>query len=320
MKIISRNILFFLGLAGLFFTSIFGQSGRVVAITIDDLPVVSRHFKDIESWQTVTSKIIKHLKAEQVPGIGFVNENKLYRDDILDEQRLNLLQQWLDNGLELGNHTFSHRSLHNISVEEYSADVLKGETHLKPMIEKNGGKLEFFRHPYLQTGRTLEIKAQLDSFLTAHNYRIAPVSMDNSEWTYAFAYDQAESQNDTEMMQRIGDAYLEYMTAVFAYFEQQSVALLGYELKQILLIHANRLNADYLGKLLKILKERGYKFIALNEALSDPAYQKKDTFTGNSGITWLHRWALGEGKKGDFFKGEPEVTDFVQAYFDQHIR
>ncbi|MEZ4765381.1 MAG: hypothetical protein R3C26_20010 [Calditrichia bacterium] len=84
---ISRNILFFLGLAGLFSTSVFGQSGRVVAITIDDLPVVSRHFKDIESWQTVTSKIIKHLKAEQVPGIGFVNENKLYRDDIFDEQR-----------------------------------------------------------------------------------------------------------------------------------------------------------------------------------------------------------------------------------------
>ncbi|MEZ4765380.1 MAG: hypothetical protein R3C26_20005 [Calditrichia bacterium] len=45
------------------------------------------------------------------------------------------------------------------------------------MIEKTR-KLEFFRYPYLQTGRHREIKAQLDSFLTAHNYRIAPVSMD----------------------------------------------------------------------------------------------------------------------------------------------
>ena len=76
---------------------------------------------------------------------------------------------------------------------------------------------------------------------------------------------------------------------------------------QILLIHANSINADFLGKLLSELKNRGYSFITLDEALKDNAYKSTDKYTGKGGISWLHRWALTQGKRGEFFKGEPEV-------------
>jgi hypothetical protein len=58
---------------------------------------------------------------------------------------------------------------------------------------------------------------------------------------------------------------------------------------------------------------RGYAFISLQEALEDPAYASPDTYTGPAGITWLHRWALTQGKRGAFFAGEPTVADWVEA-------
>jgi hypothetical protein len=46
--------------------------------------------------------------------------------------------------------------------------------------------------------------------------------------------------------------------------------------------------------------------------LQDPAYQSTDEYVGSGGITWLHRWALTQGKRGEFFKGEPEVPAWVE--------
>ena len=37
-----------------------------------------------------------------------------------------------------------------------------------------------------------------------------------------------------------------------------------------------------------------------------------DSYAGPGGITWLHRWALTQGKRGSIFAGEPEVPDWIQ--------
>ena len=58
---------------------------------------------------------------------------------------------------------------------------------------------------------------------------------------------------------------------------------------------------------------RGYAFVRLEQALEDPAYASADTYTGPAGITWLHRWAMTQGKRGAIFAGEPTVPDWVQT-------
>lgn len=60
-----------------------------------------------------------------------------------------------------------------------------------------------------------------------------------------------------------------------------------------------------------MMKRRGYEFVSLDQALTDGAYTRPDRYTGPAGITWLHRWALTAGKKGDFFHGKPEAPDWV---------
>ncbi len=101
------------------------------------------------------------------------------------------------------------------------------------------------------------------------------------------------------------------MTAVVEYYEAQSMAIVGYELPQILLLHANSLNADGLGRLLESLIGRGYRFVSLAEALRDPAFSLPDTYSGPAGITWLHRWAITRGLAKSTFRGEPEPSAFL---------
>ena len=170
----------------------------------------------------------------------------------------------------------------------------------------------YFRHPYLHTGLNLKIKKNINDFLKNRGYRIAPVSIDNSEWIFASAYEKALMKRNDRLTEKIVDAYITYMDDMFAYYEDQSCQLLGYEIKQILLIHANLLNAHHLDLLLKRIRDRGYSFISLDQAMTDRAYLLKDTYTGPAGITWIHRWALTMGKKGEFFRGEPEVPEFVK--------
>ncbi len=286
---------------------------RVVAITIDDLPVASSR-RDLKTWNDITDKLLRHIRADRVPAIGFVNENKLLDDNQRNEARVAVLRKWVEAGLELGNHTYSHPSLNRTPLAEFQETVMRGEEVTKALLATKGKSLHYFRHPFLHTGRELAIKHQFEAFLKGRGYTIAPVTIDNSDWIFARAYDKAIVSNDQAMLKQIGAAYVPYMEAVTEYYEKQSVALFGYEMKQILLIHANSINADYLDDLFRMYKKRGYQFITLEEALTDKAHQSPDTFTGAAGISWLHRWAITRGVERSFFTGEPVVPEMVMKY------
>jgi peptidoglycan/xylan/chitin deacetylase (PgdA/CDA1 family) len=254
--------------------------------------------------------LLTHIRRAKIPAIGFVNENKLYNGEKRDEAQIDLLRMWLDARLELGNHTFSHRSLNRISLDEYEADLLKGEIITKELLKERNRTIRFFRHPYLQTGRTLETKASFDSFLNQHGYTIAPISFDNADYIFSAAYDRTFDSGDKKLMKRIGEAYVPYMAAKLTYWERQSQRLFGREISQTLLIHANFINSDYLDDLAAMFKKRGYRIVSLEDALKDDAYRLPDTYIGPAGISWLHRWAREKGREY-IVPDEPKVPEFV---------
>lgn len=284
---------------------------REVAVTFDDLPVISVTRHDIALYREITGKLLATITTNRIPAIGFVNENKLYENGKLNDERVALLRRWLDAKLELGNHTFSHHDLHATPLDAFQADVIRGEAVTSKLLGEKGMRLRYFRHPFLHTGAQLETKRSFEEFLTKRGYRVAPVTIDNSDWIFAAAYAKAAARGDKEMMRRVAAAYIPYMENTFDYYEKQAVALFGYEIKQVLLLHANALNADHFGELVEMMKRRGYKFVTLDEALTDKAYTSPDAYIGRGGITWLHRWALTAGKRGAFFAGEPTTPDFV---------
>lgn len=286
---------------------------REVAVTIDDLPGVSvaGSAADTRALAAMTAKLLRALTERRVPAVGFVNAGKLGPAGSPAPERLAVLRSWPAAGVELGNHTFGHPDLHRVGLEAFERDVELGEPDLRALLAGSGAGLRWFRHPFLHTGTSLGDKRALEEFLSRRGYRVAPVTIDNSEWIFARAYSDARDAGRGELADRVAAAYVLYMDAKFDYFERQSDALFHREIRQVLLVHANSLNADHFGEVLDAVARRGYSFVSLDRALEDTAYESPDTFVGNNGITWLHRWALSSGRRP--LPGEPATPPFVLA-------
>ena len=268
---------------------------RQVAVTIDDLPAGMADRLPAADITAMTTKLLTTLRDQKIPVVGFVNEKKLYKTGEVDE-RIKALQMWLDFGFELGNHTYSHMSLNQRDLKDWEDDVVQGESVLRILLTPRKMPLRYFRHPYLDTGRDLATRRKAEEFLTQRGYRIAPITLDGWDWAFAGIYEDAKKRNDTDMQQRIVKDYLAYHEAVFAFAEQESVKVAGYEPRQILLLHASNLEADHIGELLDLLRKRGYRFISLADALEDTAYSLPDTYVGEEGAGWLDHWAISQGK------------------------
>ncbi len=282
-------------------------AGRI-ALTFDDLPLNGPE-RGLEVTAAVNRQILAQLKRAQAPAVGFVNEEKLYRKGEIDS-RIGLLDMWLEAGAELGNHTFSHPSINDTSFPDYRDDVIRGETVTKWLLMKRGQKLAYFRHPFLRTGLTVETKDALASLLAERGYRVAPVTVENSDWAFNSIYVQAKIRGDEKTLAKTAQDYLAYSKAELEFFEKTAQTLFGRAIAHVLLLHANELNADHLGELLELLRDAGYRFIPLAEALQDPAYDQPDPYVGPAGVNWLYRWDLGLGRRIDW-KSEPEPPRYV---------
>jgi len=292
-------ILFALTISGLF------AQHKMVAITIDDLPFVRMETMTNSLLGLRTVNLLNAMVKYNAPATGFVNMNKVYMDDKLDSIRYYLLKIWLLKGFDLGNHTFSHPDYNHVTYSQFVTDIEKNEPLLKELMKEYKSELVYFRHPYLHRGNS---KAKADSLLTYlanHNYIEAPVTIDNAEWIFAAAYDNVLKTNNNEQRISVGNAYIAYMELKLRYYETQSEKLFGRNIRQILLIHANSLNSDYMGELLNMFVKNNYTFVDLKTALQDEAYKTEDLYYKNGGISWIDRWAITQGKSKDFFEGEP---------------
>jgi len=288
-----------------------GQKKRV-CFTIDDLPLVTYGIIDSVYQKNLMANLVDGLVNNKIPAIGFVNETKLYHEDQLVPFRVQLLQYWIENGLELGNHTFSHPDYNGRSLKSFGEDVVKGEEITKQILHQKGKTLTYFRHPFLHTGSTKAKHDSLADFLEARNYTVAPVTIDDDDYLFALAYKRAQDKDDHTLMKQIGADYIAYMEKKVLHFEKQAQGVFGRNISQILLIHANQLNADYMPHLAEVFRQNNYDFIALEKALQDEAYTTPVTVFGTWGISWLDRWALSQGKKGDFFKNDPPTPEYIQ--------
>jgi peptidoglycan/xylan/chitin deacetylase (PgdA/CDA1 family) len=286
---------------------------REIAITFDDLPGVAMLRSqrcNSKAFEEVNRKLLRSIIANRIPAFGLVVEGNICQG----QQRAlpNLLGMWLDAGLDLGNHSFSHFDLNTTPLATYEADVVRGETVTRKVLQQRGKALRYFRHPFLHAGKDLATKRAFEKFLTERGYRIAPVTIDNQEWIFAEVYAVAKERKDKATADRVAAEYIKYMESVFDFFEKRSVEVTGREIKQVLLLHDNPLNADYLDELVRMMKRRGYSFISLDQALQDPAYRLPDNYAGPIGLSWIHRWGL---TKGMALKNEPPEPEFIATLF-----
>jgi peptidoglycan/xylan/chitin deacetylase (PgdA/CDA1 family) len=295
-------LIFFIGLKNL------SAQQKEIAVTIDDLPLNGPQF-DAARLRLMTDKFLAGIKKHQIPAVGFVNESLLYMPNETDA-RIAILKSWIDAGVELGNHTFSHSGFKTTSLADFQDDFIRGEAVTKILLKEKGRKPRYFRHPFLQMGATLETEKAFENFIAQRGYRIAPVTIDTMDWMFLAAYSKARTENVKAMLKRVSDEYLKYVSVKFDYCEKVSGELFGRPIKHILLLHANELNGDNFDALIDVIKGKGYRFVTLERALEDSIYQFPDKYNGTS--DWLSLWAFSKGKKFN----NPMPPDFIQKIFN----
>jgi peptidoglycan/xylan/chitin deacetylase (PgdA/CDA1 family) len=248
---------------------------------------------DAAAYRAQNVKMLDALRRNNVPATGLVVEGGrcVPRRSVVPE----ILKMWLDAGAELGNHTYSHPDLNTTTVAAYEADIIRGETALGKALAERSKKIRYFRYPMLHAGRDAVTKEAIQAFLAKRGYTNAPVTIDDQDFVFAEAYAKALDRGDHAGADSIAKSYIEYMDTVFDFFERWSIEVTGREIRQVLLLHDSPLNADHFDELVAMMRKRGYSFVTLDEALADPAYQLPDNYTGPTGLSWLHRWALAKG-------------------------
>lgn len=289
-----------------------GAQDRRVAVTIDDLPFQADYATlcDPARLMKTTQGFVDMLKPLDTHAVAFVNAGRL-----CDAERAaalpRVLDAWLDGGLDLGNHTFSHIDIHRTTAQAYLADVDAGAPILREALEARGRRLHWFRHPYLFTGETPEKHDAIAAGLDQRGYTVAPVTIDNNDWMFGGVYRKAEQLGDAALMRRIGEAYVAHMAAVLDVVEPYSAEVAGGgEPAQVLLLHANSLNQAWYPQIHALYLARGYRFVTLEEALADPIYRHEDRYVRVNGISWLHRWMHTDGRP---IRSEPQPPAWIVA-------
>jgi hypothetical protein len=177
-------------------------------------------------------------------------------------------------------------------ADAHIADVSKGEAVTRALLSARGRAPHWYKYPYLETGLTLQTRQTFEAWLAAHGYRVAPVTMENSDWVFAYPYDDAILRGDKIAMARIRRKYLAYTARMAVWCRQAALALLGRRPALVFLLHASRLNADCIDQLAAILHDNHLRAVTLDEAMRDAACTIPDAYVGPDGDGWLTRWSL----------------------------
>ncbi len=256
------------------------SDGVPLAITFDDLPWTGGT-AGIGRAATLerTDRLIGQLQARDVPAVGLVTCRNLLSDG-------GAIRRWRQAGLELGNHSYDHQDLNRTDPAEWLADVVECHDRLRALTRDS---IRWFRFPFLHEGQTAAVRDSVARALTRMGYRNAHVTIDNSEWVLARAYDLAVRGGDSLRAAEIADAYVEHLVEAGRHFREVARSRFGRETGQVLLLHANQLAADHAGAAIDALVADGFVIRSLPEVMTDPAFLEPDGYAGPRGLSWLYR-------------------------------
>lgn len=223
---------------------------REIAITIDDLPFVG------EKKNYHLDMIINTLKDYAVPTTGFIVAGDI------ENNNWPMLRKFREAGFGLGNHTVSHANLNKVDTDAYLEEIELADQLLLPIMTEP----KFFRFPYLATGSG-EKKEKVMQFLAEKNYQVAPITIDSKDFLFNKKLASLPREERENHLHELKIKYLDFIWQQTLKAEEQSRKAHNPERAQILLIHANLLNAYTLPDIINLYKANGFTFISLEQAL-----------------------------------------------------
>ena len=235
-----------------------------IAITIDDLPVHAPYPPGITPLD-VNREMIAALKASNVPVSGFVNAV-----NVQDLGTRQALEEWHTAGFVLGNHTWSHVHLSELTIAQFEDELTRDE----PALTRLGGGSDWrwFRYPFLDEGKDEAQRIEARRVLAKHGYRVAAVTMSFSDWAFTPAYARCAGKGDKSGTLDLERLYLQSERESVAASRDMAHKLYGRDIPYVLLMHVSALSAHMMLQVISLYRAQGFRFVALPEAERDPAY------------------------------------------------
>ncbi len=265
---------------------------------------------DASQAEIVNRRLLAAFRAHHIPVTGFVIQKRV---ESLGPAGLHILQQWTREGFDLGNHTYSHADINDLSIEQIQDEIVRGELTIGPLMKDAGKKLRFFRFPMSHTGDTKAKHDAIAEFLLQRGYELAACTIDTSDYVFNQAYVRMLASHDAVSARRLRRDYLAYTDAEIDYYAGLNLQVFGYAPPEVMLLHDNRLNADVIEQVLKLFSQKLYTFVSLASAQSDAAYRAPDTYITKFGPMWGYRWAVERKIKVDG-RLEPDPPKWISAY------
>ncbi|MFC3040194.1 polysaccharide deacetylase family protein [Virgibacillus xinjiangensis] len=198
---------------------------EVVLLTIDDAP------------DTYAVEMANTLKENNAKAIFFVNGHFLDTDEEKE-----MLKEIHDLGFPIGNHTFSHAKLPELTKEEQREEILELNDHIEGII---GERPRFFRAPHGMNTAYANQVAEEEGMLVMN-------------WTYG--YDYFEPYKDAEKLEQ---------AMVSGEGPEVDVPYSLLQPGAILLMHDREWTAEALADIVGGLREEGYEIADPEEVSID---------------------------------------------------
>lgn len=259
-----------------------------LVITMDDLPVHGV-MPTGETRARVAEQIVAAFKAAGVPEVyGFANGAHVEREP----ETAAALSIW-GAAYPLGNHTWSHKNLNQISAAEFESEIERNEATLRRY--GRGEPRRWLRYPYLVEGSSPAKRDSVRAALVRRGYRIAAVTMDFSDWQWNEAYARCQAQGSPVALQALDSAYLATVREAAHRSRGLSQALYGRDVPYVLLTHISAYNARMLPRVLELYRQEGFRFTTLESAQRDSIYRRDTDPSLPAGPTSLEARASQRG-------------------------
>lgn len=274
---------------------------KEIALSFDDAPRAATPYLNGQNRAEVLINNLAKVNVEKV--ILFANSSALKY-----EVRKSRLLKYANAGHLIANHTHSHKRPSDLGTQGYIDDILKAESYLKEFPNF----VKFFRYPYLDYGKTEDLRDEVHNSLEKYEYKIGYVTIDNSDWYMDALLQKAVRSGQKVNIESLRDAYVYMLWDSIKFYDELAVKLLGRSPKHVLLLHENDLAALFIGDLVKLLRSKGWKIISPEEAYTDNLSRiKPNTLINGDGRIAAIAEAQGfAGPIRDFFQSEKEIEKY----------
>jgi peptidoglycan/xylan/chitin deacetylase (PgdA/CDA1 family) len=235
-----------------------------IAITIDDVPVHAPYPPGVTPLQ-VNREMIAALKAAHAPATAFVNAV-----NVKDSATTEALREWRAAGFVLGNHTWSHPHLSDLTIAQFEKELTKDE----PVLRRVGAGTDWrwFRYPFLDEGSDLAQRIAARQVLAQHGYRVADVTMSFSDWAFTPAWARCAAKRDKAAIAELERLYLESARENIVASRDAAHKLYGRDIPYVLLMHVSAMSAHMMPQVIRLYRAAGFRLVSLAEAERDPVY------------------------------------------------